>query len=165
MLHLILQSLPVPLHRLVLRIGYAARRAIRRRLKIHLSGVSLIAHDGAGRILLVRHSYGPEQWCFPGGGVDRGETPDQAARRELAEELHGQAASLTHLATLEETLAGAPHTAHIYALTLADGWRIDGRELVEARFFHPDDLPQRLSSPTRRRIALWREHWADVARA
>ncbi|MFC4257118.1 NUDIX domain-containing protein [Altererythrobacter xixiisoli] len=160
MLHLILRLLPARLHHAVLRIGYAARRSIRRRLKLHLSGVSLIAHDGAGRILLVRHSYGPEQWCFPGGGVDRGETPDQAARRELAEELHGTATSLTLLATLQETLAGAPHTAHIYALTLAEGWRIDGRELVEARFFDPDDLPQRLSSPTRRRIALWRDRGA-----
>ncbi|MGA8714666.1 MAG: NUDIX hydrolase, partial [Roseiarcus sp.] len=34
----------------------------------------------------MRSSYQVE-WNFPGGGVKRGETPDAAARRELAEEI------------------------------------------------------------------------------
>ena len=34
----------------------------------------------------MRSSYQVE-WTFPGGGVKRGETPDAAARRELAEEI------------------------------------------------------------------------------
>ena len=37
-------------------------------------------------LLLVRSSYRVE-WNFPGGSVRRGETPEVAARRELAEEI------------------------------------------------------------------------------
>jgi 8-oxo-dGTP diphosphatase len=44
----------------------------------------------AGRVLAARRSYPPEtagRWELPGGKVDAGETPDQAAEREIGEEL------------------------------------------------------------------------------
>ncbi|MFG2631908.1 NUDIX domain-containing protein [Streptomyces sp. NPDC048473] len=42
----------------------------------------LIIHDADGRILLVQPSYGDGTWEIVGGGLDRGEHPRQAARRE-----------------------------------------------------------------------------------
>lgn len=42
--------------------------------------------DEAGRVLLVRASYRPG-WDIPGGYLHPGETPSQAAAREVAEEL------------------------------------------------------------------------------
>jgi 8-oxo-dGTP diphosphatase len=39
------------------------------------------------KILLVKHRHkGTEWWCLPGGGIDKGELPAEAALRELAEE-------------------------------------------------------------------------------
>jgi len=39
------------------------------------------------RILMVKHSLqGREWWCLPGGGIEREETPEAAALRELREE-------------------------------------------------------------------------------
>ena len=38
------------------------------------------------QILLVKHTYS-HQWFLPGGGLKKGETLEQAIRRELTEEL------------------------------------------------------------------------------
>jgi 8-oxo-dGTP pyrophosphatase MutT (NUDIX family) len=42
--------------------------------------------DEAGRVMLVRPTY-KEHWDIPGGYVEAGETPAQAAAREVREEL------------------------------------------------------------------------------
>jgi ADP-ribose pyrophosphatase YjhB (NUDIX family) len=39
------------------------------------------------KILLVKHKQDNDEWfCSPGGGIEKGETPEQAALRELQEE-------------------------------------------------------------------------------
>ena len=44
----------------------------------------LLVRDG--QVLLLRHTY-LHHWYALGGGVERGETPEQAVRREAAEEV------------------------------------------------------------------------------
>ena len=46
--------------------------------------VMCLIRDADGRFLFVRHVEG--RWQFPGGAVDPGETPADAARRETREE-------------------------------------------------------------------------------
>src|SRR3989344_2394809 len=38
------------------------------------------------RVLLVSHWYAPWAWTLPGGGVNKGESPEDAAMREAFEE-------------------------------------------------------------------------------
>ncbi len=55
-----------------------------------LTAASVVFTDTAGRVLLVEPSYGPpDRWNLPGGGIDSdlGETPREAAGREVHEEL------------------------------------------------------------------------------
>jgi len=49
------------------------------------AGVVLIQGDKVA--LIERHRAGLDYLVFPGGGVDEGETPEQAAIREAMEEL------------------------------------------------------------------------------
>ncbi|HEU4651457.1 MAG TPA: NUDIX domain-containing protein, partial [Croceibacterium sp.] len=69
MLHLI----PAPLHRSLYRLAYRTRRAWWRVRRPRHSSVIVMAFDDHGRVLLVRHSYGPRVWSLPGGGFGRGE--------------------------------------------------------------------------------------------
>ena len=51
-------------------------------------GAAILIRDDQGRMLLVQQSYRSSSvWLPPGGWVDRGETPQEAARREAREEV------------------------------------------------------------------------------
>ena len=53
------------------------------------SAAGVMMTDPDGRALFLRRSGEgdhPGEWCWPGGGVDLGETPEEAARREVEEE-------------------------------------------------------------------------------
>lgn len=137
MLHLI----PAGLHRAGLNLAHELRKRWWRLAKPALSGVTVIARDDSGRVLLVRHSYGSGRWTLPGGGIRAGEEPLAAARREVAEEL-GCALDEAVLVGLHRgTLHGAPVKRHIVAGRLSAELRPDGREVAQARFFARDALP------------------------
>jgi ADP-ribose pyrophosphatase len=55
----------------------------------HPGAAVMLARDGAGRVLLIRQYRLPLRkrlWELPAGTLNRGESPIQTARRELAEE-------------------------------------------------------------------------------
>lgn len=155
MLRLIERLVPAPLHRAALRLAHRTRHYWRRVVKPRLAGVSIIATNHAGEILLVRHSYGPANWALPGGGCGTAEDPAEAARREMREELAVGLHDLTLVARIEEVISGAPHVAHVFSCVLSDQPQPDRREILEARFFARDALPQPIN-----RIATVRlRHW------
>jgi ADP-ribose pyrophosphatase len=77
--------------------GFEIRRAIVR----HRGSAVMMAVDGRRRVLLVRQYRLPARaylWELPAGRIDEGETPLQAARRELKEETGCTARRWTRLA-------------------------------------------------------------------
>lgn len=97
-------------------------------LKVH--GVSVICRLD-GRFLLVER--GKEPWkgwlAFPGGGVDAGETPEQAALRELKEETALDAHGLNHVITVDLALEGAAYDKSYY-LSVFRALEISGHEVA-----------------------------------
>jgi ADP-ribose pyrophosphatase YjhB (NUDIX family) len=150
MLHLI----PAPLHRLALRVAHRLRKPWRRLTGTAGGGVSVIGADGDGRVLLVRHGYGSGKWSLPGGGLGKGEDPEACARREMREELGCELEDVVLVASFEETHYGAVHRAYVFTARFSGEPRPDGREVMEARWFARDALPEGLAAPARRRLLL-----------
>ena len=55
----------------------------------HIEVVAAIIRDAQGRIFATQRGYGEwkDWWEFPGGKIEAGETPEEALRREIREEL------------------------------------------------------------------------------
>ena len=70
---------------------------------LQLPSVSVAIRDGDGRVLLARHVEG-NRWVLPGGSIEPGETPANAAVREAWEET-GLIVRLTRLVGV----FGGPH--------------------------------------------------------
>ena len=54
--------------------------------------VAAIIRDKNGRIFATQRGYGPykDGWEFPGGKIEAGETPEEALKREIREELDAE---------------------------------------------------------------------------
>jgi 8-oxo-dGTP diphosphatase len=122
-------------------------RPAAQRKAIHVTAAALV--DNAGRVLISRRPEGAHQgglWEFPGGKVERNETPLQSLGRELTEELgiHLQAA---------RPLIQVHHDYGDRAVWL-DVWRVDawrgeprGVEGQAVRWAEPKSLDARLFPP------------------
>jgi ADP-ribose pyrophosphatase YjhB (NUDIX family) len=117
-------------------------------------GVKALVINEAGEVLLIRHTYVPG-WHLPGGGVEVGETAEQALARELAEEtaVELNAPPRLHGLLLNLNLARRDHVA-VYVIERFVQGRptVPNREIAELGFFAVDALPAGTTAPTQRRI-------------
>ena len=97
-----------------------------------------------GRILLVRLAY-RQRWGMPGGLLKRGETPAEAARREVREEVGFDVELVGDPAVVvdpEPQRVDVVFRARPAGGVAVDGVRPRSPEIVEARWFPRDALPE-----------------------
>lgn len=95
-----------------------------------------VIKDPLGNFLGVSREYDPNDFGFPGGHVEEGETPEQAAVRELGEETGLSCSDLNHLITMK----AGDYKVHIYTCT-AHG-EIDTPESGVVKWVTPEELLQ-----------------------
>ena len=118
-------------------------------------GVRGVVLDGDNRVFLVRHSY-VSGWYLPGGGVDYGETMEQAMRRELKEEgdIDLTSDAVLHGIFLNSHVSRRDHVA-VYVVRQFKQDRVPepNHEIVECGFFAINALPEGTTHGTRQRLA------------
>ena len=117
-------------------------------------GAVAIVLDAEDKVLLVRLGYAAG-WHLPGGGVEPGETPRQAMRRELLEETGVRAHGRPELLGLFAHKPVLP--ADYIAVFMVREWDqpsipAPNMEIKEQRFFALDALPDDLTRGVRRRF-------------
>jgi 8-oxo-dGTP diphosphatase len=119
-------------------------------------GAACAVFDPDGRVLLVRHTYGPHNWELPGGGGEDGEDPASTARRELLEEtgLDSEPGRLTGI-YFERAGAGGPMLHAVFRVDWSPGESLPeprSPEVDAAEFWPVSRLPRPLSTFTAERI-------------
>lgn len=102
------------------------------------------------------------EWCLPKGHLEAGETPAQAARREVAEETGIEGKVIAPLGSVDYWFSAAGFRIHKvvhHFLLRAVGGELTvendpDHEAVAAEWVPYADLGERLSFPNERRIAL-----------
>jgi 8-oxo-dGTP diphosphatase len=124
--------------------------------------VAVIVPHGDG-IVLGRRAIDPGmgEWSFPSGYVDRGEVVEEAAVREVAEEI-GLSIVIEGLVGLYST-AGEAVILAVFAARAVGGQLVAGHEMSEVAVFPPHQLPRMAFSHDKRIIADWERFQAMAA--
>jgi 8-oxo-dGTP pyrophosphatase MutT (NUDIX family) len=115
-------------------------------------GANGIIIDERGMVLLVRHSY-RAGWSLPGGGVERGEAPQVAVLRELAEEVGLQGGETQFFGLYVRRVGWVTNVNALFRVTggvvkFKPSW-----EIREVLWVDPAAPPRGTSAGTRRRLA------------
>jgi len=115
---------------------------------------AILARNGA--LLLVRHTY-QRSWYLPGEGVKRGETLEQAMRREAAEEVGASLGELGLLGVYSNFFENKSDHVAVFVCTDFTLTGETDREIERFGHFPLDNPPQDVSPGTGRRIREYLE--------
>ncbi len=103
--------------------------------------VAAIIHDAEGRIFATQRGYGEfkDGWEFPGGKMEAGETPEEALRREIWEELKTRIEVERLVETVEWDYPQFHLTMHCYLCRVESG-RLELKEHEAARWLAKEEL-------------------------
>ncbi|MFC7626101.1 NUDIX hydrolase [Microlunatus sp. GCM10028923] len=113
----------------------------------------VLVRDPSGRVLLVRQNYGQRFFGLPGGKIEDGESPGEAAMRELFEETGLRTESVTPHSVHELTypVTGGRYRAHVFTAESLSGTPgvQQPSEISSVAWYDPAALPDPLTPSAR----------------
>lgn len=104
------------------------------------------------QVLLIKHTYQP-QWYTIGGGVESGETPLAAIKRELKEEVGATVLAVPALFSVYHSrIEKRDDYIIFYIVTECNFEEVSSPEIKEKKWFSLNELPSDISPATQRRI-------------
>ena len=103
--------------------------------------VAAIIHDDEGRIFATQRGYGDmkDGWEFPGGKMEPGESPEEALKREIWEELETRIQVDRLVTTVERDYPTFHITMHCFWCSIESGSLVL-KEHEAARWLSKDEL-------------------------
>ncbi len=103
--------------------------------------VAAIIHDNEGRIFATQRGYGDykDGWEFPGGKIEAGETPEEALKREIWEELETRIVVEQLVQTVEWNYPKFHLTMHCFWCHVGSG-SLTLKEHEAARWLNKEQL-------------------------
>ena len=103
--------------------------------------VAAIIHDSEGRIFATQRGYGEwkDWWEFPGGKMEQDETPEEALKREIWEELETSITVERLVETVEWDYPQFHLTMHCYLCHVESG-HLELKEHEAAKWVSKDEL-------------------------
>ena len=111
-------------------------------------GIGALIFNEGGELLLFKHTYRKDvPWAFPGGYLKKREDPDAAIKREISEE-SGFEIRILKLLEINRSHEMARFEVLYLAELVGEAKFVPSVEVVEARFFPLDQLPELLPEHT-----------------
>lgn len=117
-----------------------------------LMGAAAIITNDIGQVLLVRHSYGKQNWDLPGGKAEPKESAQETAQREVREEIGLE----VEIGALTGIYYDPAYDMHHFAFRAFGGTGQEpapsSPEILECGYFSVEELPRPMSDFTYRRL-------------
>ena len=104
--------------------------------------VRVIVYRDDGKILLVRSRFSRQKWALPGGGVKHNESYEQAAVREVLEEIGLKIHNLRYLGKANSHESYAKFSVRVFVAHASNYDIKCNFEIMEARWLNRDYLPK-----------------------
>lgn len=118
-------------------------------------GVKILV-ENEGKLLMVRISYAHKLWSFPGGGVKKGESFKEAAKRELEEEVGIKVSDMIEMGEYRSDRNYMRNMVKcFYAKVDSSFFKIDDFEISEAGWYSFDKFPKDSSSSIKQIMEIY----------